>query len=409
MTRHALRLALADATAVLEQAGVASARVDAELIAAHVLGVERTRLGLVPLVDADVVDQVKELVEQRAQRIPLQHIVGTAPMGMIDLEVGPGVFVPRPETELLLAWALAFLEGSAGHAPVVLDLCTGSGALALAIAHARPDAQVHAVEIDASALAWARRNAGLREDEGDTPITLYQGDVTDRGLLSKLDGSVDLIVSNPPYIPEGADLEREVFDHDPHLALFAGADGLSVIKPMVMNVARWLRIGGAVGIEHDDTNGSDTAALFTSRRVFGDVVEHPDLAGRPRFVVAHRVATEVEAERIADAHQRQQRQEWQQLVRESAQQTVEGTPIPTTPASETTGEPAAVVGAVETDASKSAVIETAVVETAVVEPAVVEPAAVEPEAAVEAGPVVEAESDTPSDDSDVHQSERMTP
>ncbi|NLG54058.1 MAG: peptide chain release factor N(5)-glutamine methyltransferase, partial [Rhodococcus sp.] len=248
-----------------------------------------------------------DLVALRAQRIPLQHVLGSAAMGEIDLEVGPGVFIPRPETELLLAWALAFLERSAGQAPVVLDLCTGSGALALAIAHARPDAQVHAVELDVAALGWARRNAAARERDGDTPITLYQGDVTDRGLLSALDGKVDLIVSNPPYIPEGAQLEPEVIDHDPHLALFGGVDGLSVIKPMVFNIARWLRIGGAVGVEHDDTNGSDVAALFQGRRVFGDVVEHPDLAGRPRFVVAHRIPTAVEAERIANAQARAQR------------------------------------------------------------------------------------------------------
>ena len=307
MTRQPLRLALAEATAQLEAAGVGSPRVDAELIAAHLLGVERTRLGLVPLVDAAVAQQLTELVAQRARRIPLQHLLGTAAMGNIDLEVGPGVFVPRPETELLLGWALAFLEGTAGRPPVVLDLCTGSGALALAIAHARPDAEVHAVEIDPSALAWARRNAAAREQDGDTPITLHQGDVTDRALLSRLDGTVDLVVANPPYVPEDAVLEPEVADHDPHLALFAGTDGLSVIKPMVSNVARWLRIGGAVGVEHDDSNGAEVAALFAGRRVFGDVVEHPDLAGRPRFVVAHRVATEVEAERIAAAKERQER------------------------------------------------------------------------------------------------------
>ena len=113
------------------------------------------------------------MVEQRAKRIPLQYITGLSPMGEIDVEVGPGVFVPRPETELLLAWALAFLE--CRHAPVVLDLCTGSGALALAIAHARPDAEVHAVELDPLALDWARRNAERQEYAGDTPITLHAG------------------------------------------------------------------------------------------------------------------------------------------------------------------------------------------------------------------------------------------
>ncbi|WP_433611825.1 peptide chain release factor N(5)-glutamine methyltransferase [Prescottella agglutinans] len=297
MSRQPLRLAIIEAAAELERAGVPSARVDAELLAAHLLGVERTRLGLVPLVDPSVIDEYRTLVARRAERIPLQYITGSTAMGNISLEVGPGVFVPRPETELLLAWALAQLEASGRRAPVVMDLCTGSGALALAIAHARPDATVHAVELEPRALAWARRNADRRGAAGDTPINLVQGDVTDRGLLTALEGGVDLIVSNPPYIPEGAVLDPEVADHDPHSALFGGADGLSVIKPMVNNIARWLRIGGVVGVEHDDTNGAQVAELFRARRVFGHVAEHPDLAGRPRFVVAQRVATDVEAAR----------------------------------------------------------------------------------------------------------------
>ncbi|MFD4369606.1 peptide chain release factor N(5)-glutamine methyltransferase [Rhodococcus sp. NPDC058521] len=297
MSRQPLRLALIEAAEQLDAAGVRNARVDAELLAAHLLGIERTRLGLTPLVDESVIDAYRVMVAKRAERIPLQYILGTAAMGNIDVEVGPGVFVPRPETELLLAWALAFLGTCDQRPPVVLDLCTGTGALALAIAQARPDAVVHAVEKEPHALAWARRNAGARQDAGDTPIHLHQGDVTDRTLLSSLEGGVDLVVANPPYIPEGAELEPEVAEHDPHTALFGGVDGLSVIKPMIGNVARWLRIGGAVGVEHDDTNGSDVAALFSARRVFGDVAEHPDLAGKPRFVVAKRIATDVEASR----------------------------------------------------------------------------------------------------------------
>ncbi|MFV9430240.1 peptide chain release factor N(5)-glutamine methyltransferase [Rhodococcus aetherivorans] len=298
MSRQPLRLAIIEAASVLEEAGVPSPRVDAELLAAHLLGIERGRLGLVPLVDATTIDAYRSMVEQRAKRIPLQYITGTSPMGEIDLAVGPGVFVPRPETELLLGWALAFLERHGSRNPVVLDLCTGSGALALAIAHARPDAEVHAVELEAKALAWARRNAETRAEEGDTPIRLYQGDVTDCMLLTNLEGSVDLVVANPPYIPEGADLEPEVIEHDPHSALFGGADGLSVIRPMVSNIARWLRIGGAAAVEHDDTHSLLVAELFEQRRVFGDVVRHPDLAGKARFVTAHRVPTAVEADRM---------------------------------------------------------------------------------------------------------------
>ncbi|MBF0661371.1 MULTISPECIES: peptide chain release factor N(5)-glutamine methyltransferase [unclassified Rhodococcus (in: high G+C Gram-positive bacteria)] len=299
MSRQPLRLAIIEAASVLEEAGVASPRVDAELLAAHLLGIERGRLGLVPLVDSAMIEAYRAMVDQRAKRIPLQYILGTSPMGEIDLAVGPGVFVPRPETELLLGWALAFLERHGRRNPVVLDLCTGSGALALAIAHARPDAVVHAVELEPRALAWARQNAETRANDGDTPIVLHQGDVTDRTLLAALEGAVDIVVSNPPYIPEGTALEPEVAEHDPHSALFGGPDGLSVIKPMISNIARWLRIGGAAAVEHDDTNGMLVAELFAQRRVFDDVVEHYDLAGKPRFVVAHRVPTDVEASRAA--------------------------------------------------------------------------------------------------------------
>ncbi|GAA5080123.1 peptide chain release factor N(5)-glutamine methyltransferase [Nocardia iowensis] len=289
MTRVALRPAINAAVETLRAAGVHSPQADAEHLAAHVLGVERTRLALTPLVAPDTLTEYRALVDRRAQRIPLQHLTGTAAMGDIDLAVGPGVFVPRPETELLFAWALAQLEALPhDHSPIVVDLCTGSGALALAIAHARPDADVHAVEIDAAALRWARRNADRCIADGDTPITLHADDVTDPNLLSELTGRVDLVVANPPYIPEDAKLDPEVADHDPHLALFGGADGLDVIRGMIPTITRLLRTGGATAIEHDDANGSDLAALLGKQGDFTDIVEHPDLAGKPRFVAAIR-------------------------------------------------------------------------------------------------------------------------
>jgi len=288
-TRVALRPAINQAVETLRAAGVHSPRTDAEHLAAHLLGVDRTRLALTPLVAPQMLDEYRALVARRAQRIPLQHLTGTAAMGEIDLVVGPGVFVPRPETELLFAWALAQLEALPhDHTPVVVDLCTGSGALALAIAQARPDADVHAIEIDPAALQWARRNADLRIAEGDTPITLYADDVTDPKLLTELNGKVDLIVANPPYIPEDARLDPEVADHDPHLALFGGPDGLDLIRRMIPTVTRLLRPGGAAAIEHDDTNGSDLAALLAKPGDFAEIVEHPDLAGKPRFVAATR-------------------------------------------------------------------------------------------------------------------------
>ncbi|WP_089953199.1 peptide chain release factor N(5)-glutamine methyltransferase [Lentzea xinjiangensis] len=289
MDRQPLRPVLSEAAETLAAAGVDSPRVDAEFLAAHVLGVSRGRLPLIPLVDPPVVERLRELVRRRAARIPLQHILGWAPMGDITVEVGPGVFVPRPETELLVEWGLKALAGVS--APVVVDLCTGTGALALSIAAARPDAVVHAVEIDPRALSWTRRNADARVAAGDTPIKLHSGDATDPSLLSDLDGQVDLVVCNPPYVPEGTPVQPEVGVHDPHHAVFSGADGLDVIRHVVSAAARWLKPGGAVGIEHDDTQGESVPALLAARRVLTDVTDHTDLAGRPRFATARRIVS----------------------------------------------------------------------------------------------------------------------
>jgi release factor glutamine methyltransferase len=286
MSRQPLRLAVLEAERILAKAGVASPRTDAELLAAYVLGVERGRLPLVPLVDPAVVESLRKLVTERARRVPLQHLTGSAAIGGIEVAVGPGVFVPRPETELLVDWGLELLEGI--DDPVVVDLCTGSGALALAVAHARPDAEVHAVESDQAALSWARRNADTRADAGDTAIWLHFGDVSDRTLLASFDGMADLVLSNPPYVPFSAQVAPEVERHDPHLAVFAGVDGLAVIPDVVRTGVRLLREGGGIAIEHDDSHGEAVPALLAQRRVLTDVADHADLAGRPRFSTARR-------------------------------------------------------------------------------------------------------------------------
>ena len=287
MTPVALRPAILAAERALAAAGVSSPGTDAEYLAAHVLELPRSRLALVSTVTPAQLATLRTLVARRADRVPLQHLTGSAALGDLDLAVGPGVFVPRPETELLLAWALAQLsDADPARRPIVVDLCTGSAALALAIAHARPDVEVHAVELEPVALAWARTNAQARADAGDTPIALHAGDVTDPAVVPDLVGGVDLLVANPPYIPAAAPLEPEVLDHDPHAALFGGDDGLSVIRPMVDTIARLLRPGGGAAVEHDDTTGEATAALFTGHGGFTEVDRHRDLAGRPRFVTA---------------------------------------------------------------------------------------------------------------------------
>jgi release factor glutamine methyltransferase len=273
-----LRQAIDEATETLSAAGVGTARVDAEHLAAHTAGVERGRLAFSDP-DESFFDRYRHAIDARAQRIPLQHLTSSAAFGPVTVTVGPGVFIPRPETESLLEWALAQPIPTPS---VIVDLCTGSGALALAIAHARPDARVIAVDDAADALDYAARNLA------GSGVELVDGDVTAADLLTDLDGTVDLVVANPPYIPDGSDLEPEVAQHDPAHALFGGPDGMTVIAPMVALVERLLRDGGRVAVEHDDTTASQTVALFAQAGGFADIVSRRDLAGRPRFVTATR-------------------------------------------------------------------------------------------------------------------------
>jgi release factor glutamine methyltransferase len=273
------RAVLGAAEGTLSAAGVASPRFDAELLAALVTGLPRALVATAPNPDSTQLAQFDELVGRRADRVPLQYLLGSAPMGPVDVAVGPGVFVPRLETELLLEWGLRVLR-TVAH-PVVVDLCTGSGALAAAVAASRPDARVHAVELDPQALGWARRNLPDR-------VRLVAGDVTDPEVLADLTGQVDLVLANPPYVPEGIPVPPEVADHDPYRAVFAGPDGLGVIRPLVAVVARLLRPGGRLAIEHDDTHGESAPKLLAAHPELVDVVDHDDLAGRPRFVTGAR-------------------------------------------------------------------------------------------------------------------------
>ncbi|MCW2619447.1 MAG: prmC, partial [Modestobacter sp.] len=181
---------------------------DVELLLAAVLGVPRARLLTLDDVPPEAADRFADLLDQRASRVPLQHLTGTAPFRHVELAVGPGVFVPRPETELIAGWVLDRIAGLA--APTVVDLGTGSGAIALSVANEHPGARVVAVERDAGAIEWTRHNAAVRAGAGDTPVEVFAGDMTDPGLLRALDGTVDVVVSNPPYVPDGARLPREV-------------------------------------------------------------------------------------------------------------------------------------------------------------------------------------------------------
>jgi release factor glutamine methyltransferase len=266
------------AAGLLAAAGVPSPEHDADALLAHVLGT--TRSGLVTADDptATQVAQYDALLARRAAREPLQHLVGVTGFRHVELAVGPGVFTPRPETELLAGWAVERAAG-AGR-PVLVDLCTGSGAIARALADEVPSADVHAVELDPAAYSWAERNLA------GTGVDLRQGDMATA--FDDLLGSVDVVTCNPPYVPLTAweSVAPEARDHDPHLALFSGDDGLDAIRVLERRAAQLLRVGGWVGFEHADVQGETAPAVFAATGRWAEVRDHRDLSDRPRFTTA---------------------------------------------------------------------------------------------------------------------------
>ncbi|MFB7631863.1 peptide chain release factor N(5)-glutamine methyltransferase [Streptomyces sp. NPDC056149] len=271
---------VAQATQRLADAGVPSPRFDAEELAAHVHGVKRSQLHTVP--DADFDARYWEAVARREAREPLQHITGRAFFRYLELAVGPGVFVPRPETESVVGWAIDAVRAMDVVEPLIVDLCTGSGAIALALAQEVPRSRVHAVELSDEALGFARKNV-----EGSR-VVLHHGDALTA--LPELDGQVDLVISNPPYIPltEWEYVAPEARDHDPELALFSGEDGLDTIRGIERTAHRLLRPGGVVVVEHADTQGGQVPWIFNEELGWADAADHPDLNNRPRFATARR-------------------------------------------------------------------------------------------------------------------------
>ncbi|MFG1657508.1 peptide chain release factor N(5)-glutamine methyltransferase [Micromonospora chersina] len=280
--------AVARAARALAAAGVEAPRAEAELLAAYVLEVPRGRLALADGLTPAQRDRLDTLVDRRVAREPLQHLTGVAGFRHLELAVGPGVFVPRPETELLAGWGIE--QARRSPAPLVVDLCSGSGAIALAVAQELPSARVVAVERSPAALDWLRRNAAGRAAAGDRPIEVVAADVTDPELLADLAGRVDVLLCNPPYVPRSVVVSPEVAGHDPDEAVFGGADGLDVIRPVVGRAAVLLRPGGVLGVEHDDTHATAVPALLSADGRYERVEEHRDLVGRPRYATASRRA-----------------------------------------------------------------------------------------------------------------------
>ncbi len=286
---------IALATARLADAGVDSPRADAELIAANIHNVGRGELHTVPDSEFDARFWVD--VGRRAAREPLQHITGRAFFRYLELDVGPGVFVPRPETEVMTGWAIDRLREMDVAEPVVVDLGTGSGAIALSIAQEVPRARVHAVEADPLARSWAERNITRYVDSYTAGrVLLHAGDFVSGqpagkapagpGELAAVAGTADLVVSNPPYIPLGSVVPPEVGEYDPPAALWSGPDGLVAIRA-VERIARWLlRPGGLVAVEHGAQQGTAVYWVFAEEAGWRDTRDNKDLAGRDRFVTA---------------------------------------------------------------------------------------------------------------------------
>ena len=271
-----MRRILAAAVARLREAGVASPEHDAAELLAHVMGTSRSRLPLIEHVDEDQQEEYDALVTRRVDREPLQHLTGTAWFRHVSLQVGPGVFTPRPETELLAGWAVE--AASPLERPVVVDLCTGSGAIAKAVAHEVPHAEVHAVELSPEAHRYAEENL--------TGVDLRLGDAFTA--FDDLVGTVDVVVCNPPYVPLEAweSVAPEARDHDPHLALFSGDDGLDAIRLLAVRAAELLKPGGVAGVEHADVQGKSVPEIFVGTGRWTEVRDHPDLTGRARFTTA---------------------------------------------------------------------------------------------------------------------------
>jgi len=252
---------------------------EARQLVAHVLGIHVSVLMTVDDVTDEQRARVEELVARRAAGEPLQHLTGVAYFRYEELAVGPGVFIPRPETEEMVGWALGQLAARPAGSRRVVELCAGSGAITAAISSELGGCDLHAVELSADAWPYLERNLAGRS------VDLRLGDMADA--FRDLDGTVDLVIANPPYIPTGhrAFLPTDVVEHDPELALFSGADGLDAIRTVAAVARRLLCAGGLVVTEHDESHAAGVRAVLASAGL-SEAATHPDLAGRDRFTSA---------------------------------------------------------------------------------------------------------------------------
>lgn len=282
-----LRELVEHASEKFDQAQIHSAQNDAELLAGHVLGLNRGQVQSAMIIDTEITaaqaEQITELYGRRLKREPLQHITGVAFFRNLELEVGRGVFIPRPETEFVAQLAIDSVRAADSSNPIVVDLGTGSGAIALSIATEVSQARVYAVEKSPEALPFTQRNFAKYSESN---AKLVAGDLADA--FQELNGQVSVLVSNPPYIPSAAiprDIEVHLFD--PELALYGGTDGFDVIRLVSKTAARLLVDGGALVIEHADTQSEELVELLLADG-WNQVLAHKDLTGRYRAVTAQR-------------------------------------------------------------------------------------------------------------------------
>jgi len=312
-----VRDVLVDAERRLLQAGVPSPASDASLIVSFVLDVPRSALFMQSEIESHQRVRIERLITQRTTRVPLQHLLGEAPFRYLSVDVGPGVFIPRPETELLAEAAIHELRGLMSDQRIVVDLCAGSGAIGLALATEVDGTRAYAVELSHDALPWLHRNVSqfnAELDSHDSSVEVIHADaqfVADPGgALAKLAGTVAVVTCNPPYIPQDMiPREAEVRNYDPEVALFGGSDGLDVVRGIVRTAAILLKPSGLVLIEHADTQGigagdkgvpgvlaqmisdPDLSVIIDvphSQSVWHDILDRTDLANRPRYTLARK-------------------------------------------------------------------------------------------------------------------------
>lgn len=277
----------ASAVEALDAAGIATPSVDAELLIGHSLGVSRGEVQAKAVMGTAVSEQdaaaIAEAVRRRAAREPLQHITGRAPFRSLELAVGPGVFVPRPETEQVVQFAIDALHAAAVPSPIAVDLGSGSGAIALAMATEVPRTRVYAAENSPDAFVWTRRNF---DECGAENATLQLIDLAEA--FSGLDGTVDVVISNPPYIPAGAiPRDEEVRLYDPPHALYGGDDGLDVVRSVSQRALGLLHGGGLLVLEHGEEQAGSISALLAADG-WTAIASHRDLLGRDRATTAVR-------------------------------------------------------------------------------------------------------------------------